>query len=102
MSYIYIYDISSLRVKLPEITCCFVSNIRFYFYILIFLCEEYVYLMVLFVGICRVFILSFFHIKHIITIRTRRNFILVDIPGPVPTVALLSSHFVCMYFCLLQ
>ena len=33
------------------------------------------YLMVPFVGICRVFIFSFFYIKRIITIRIRRNYI---------------------------
>jgi hypothetical protein len=70
---------------------------QFYSCILIFLCGEHMYLMVPVVGICRVFIFGFFHIKRIITIRTRRNYIF-----SLYTVALLSHHFLCMCFCLLQ
>jgi len=48
---------------------------HFYSYIIIFLCGEYLYLMIPVIGICRVFIFTFFHIKRVTTIRTRRNYI---------------------------
>jgi len=51
---------------------------RFYSYILISLCGKYVCLMVPFVGICRVFIFSFFHIRPIITVHIRRNYIFIQ------------------------